>query len=751
MNKRTLSLLDWIPLLVLMLVVALWAIVLKDEFSYVLIWWAVLLVIGLLFYPLSMNLFSSFTDKGYLFSKGIGLAITSYMMWTLSFFKLVKMDAPGCWVVVFICGLLVFSLFFNSTRKEIARFNDDRSLFWIFTGESLFLASLGFWTYLRGFNPRIEGLEKFMDYGFVNSIIRSGYVPPKDMWFAGESINYYYFGQYLTAFITRLTGIKTEITYNLMMATLFAFSMALCFAIVTNLLKGQGVKKKSPIIIGGLIGSVLVSLGGNLHSFIYGTLSKWTSNGDSYWFPDATRYIGYNPETGDKTIHEFPIYSFVVSDLHAHVVNMIFVLTLLGVLLAMFRKIQRRIDTEWQAPNLFQDIFLPEMILCGFLIGIFQMSNFWDFPIYLTVTLFTLAAAGLRQYGGTLKMLGTTCIRFLLMVILSMVFTVPFNMTFKKVATGIRLAQDHSMPYQLLVLWGYQLVLVVIFFAFIFFAEQNVIWKRARGKEKIQIRNELSLMVRIRQVLEKNTIEDVFAVILCISAMGLVLIPELVYVKDIYSGEHKRANTMFKLTYQAFIMFGLAAGYILIRIKQFHWKEWKLIVARILAVVMVILPMIYPFYAISSWYKKMDPEKYQSLDGMTFLEKEYPDDYALVQWLNENVQGQPHILESNGDSYTMHGRISMATGLPTVQGWYVHEWLWRDDVSLVQSRVDDVKTIYESDDVQATKALLDKYDVVYIVIGKLEREKFENLKEEKLLNLGTVVFERPTIQLIQVQ
>jgi uncharacterized membrane protein len=236
------------------------------------------------------------------------------------------------------------------------------TLSWILAGESLFLFSLGLWTYIRGFNARIEGLEKFMDYGFVNSILRSGYVPPKDMWFAGESINYYYFGQYLTAFITRLSGIKTEITYNLMMATLFAFSMALCFAIVTNLLKGFGLKKNTPAVIGGLIGSALVSLGGNLHSFIYGTLSKYTNEGEAYWFPDATRYIGYNPETTDKTIHEFPIYSFVVSDLHAHVVNMIFVLTLLGVLLAIFRKLQKRIDDGWQAKNLVDELFFPELL-----------------------------------------------------------------------------------------------------------------------------------------------------------------------------------------------------------------------------------------------------------------------------------------------------------------------------------------------------------------------------------------------------
>ena len=92
----------------------------------------------------------------------------------------------------------------------------------------------------------------------------------------------------------------------------------------------------------------------------------------------------------------------------------------------------------------------------------------------------------------------------------------------------------------------------------------------------------------------------------------------------------------------------------------------------------------------------------------------------------------------------------MATGLPTVQGWYVHEWLWRDDVNLVQARVDDVKAIYESEDVNQTLELLHKYQVQYVVVGKLEQQKFPELKQEKLLSLGTVVFERPEIMLIKL-
>ncbi|NLZ52421.1 MAG: hypothetical protein GX892_04615, partial [Thermoanaerobacteraceae bacterium] len=140
----------------------------------------------------------------------------------------------------------------------------------------------------------------------------------------------------------------------------------------------------------------------------------------------------------------------------------------------------------------------------------------------------------------------------------------------------------------------------------------------------------------------------------------------------------------------------------------------------------------------------------EGLDGLAFLKKEYPDDYELIYWLRENIQGQPVVLEANGDSYTYNCRISMATGLPTIQGWFTHEWLWRGDLNAVQNRIDDVKIIYESDDVNATKELLQKYQVEYIVIGKLEYSKFPDLNDDKLISLGTVVFDRPDIKLIKV-
>jgi YYY domain-containing protein len=744
------TIINLIPYVLFVCVFAVWAIILKSEFQYVLVWWAALLFIGLMYYPLSNVFFSSFTDRGFLLSKTIGLAVSSYILWLMSFIKVLPVSRLACFGAAAVPGILLYIHALSSRQRMKALLPDYDALQWIFTGESLFLFALCFWTYLRGFNPRIEGLEKFMDYGFLNSVLRSEYVPPKDMWFAGGNINYYYFGHYISAFITRLSGIKTEIAYNIMMAALFAFCMALSFVIAANLLKGFGIKKKAQII-GGIISAFLVSLGGNLHSFFYGFLSKFTEEGDKYWFPDATRYIGYNPETRDKTIHEFPVYSFVVSDLHAHVINMVFVLSLLALLIAVFRKLQKRRPDNFDRLNIISEAFIPELLLLGLLTGIFQMSNYWDYPIYLTVTLFTLFCAGIRQYGYNKTMINISFIRFFIVLASSIVFALPFNMAFDNMAGGIRFTEDRTLPHQFFVLWGYQLTLTIIFFIYILYTEQNIKLKREYSKKRQKIRSEMTLIARIQNVLDKNPIEDVFAVILCVSAIGLLIIPEIVYVKDIYSAEHKRANTMFKLTYQAFIMFGLAAGYIFIRIRRQSHRNWRITAAKIIAIIMIALPMIYPFYAIPSWYRHLDPERYEGLDGLAFMQKEHPDDYDLVIWLRENVQGQPAILEANGDSYSYYGRISMSTGLPTIQGWYVHEWLWRNDFNIVNERVEEVKTVYESVDIDMTRKILGKYQIKYIVIGQPERDSFPELNEEKLLALGNVVFERPEVKLIEIE
>ena len=198
---------------------------------------------------------------------------------------------------------------------------------------------------------------------------------------------------------------------------------------------------------------------------------------------------------------------------------------------------------------------------------------------------------------------------------------------------------------------------------------------------------------------------------------------------------------MFKLTFQAFIFFALGSGYAAARIAGALVRPWKRAAAWLVFLAAAAMPMTYAYWAVPGYYGPLPhPAHSRWLDGLAFLS---PGDREIVRWLGENTEGQTPILEADGAAYSKYGRISMATGLPTPLGWFGHQWLWRGSDGEPRVRVRDVRIIYESDDRDAARSLLEEYGVRYIVIGALEREKFPNIKEAKLERLGRVVVAHP--------
>ena len=121
-----------------------------------------------------------------------------------------------------------------------------------------------------------------------------------------------------------------------------------------------------------------------------------------------------------------------------------------------------------------------------------------------------------------------------------------------------------------------------------------------------------------------------------------------------------------------------------------------------------------------------------------WLQKTYPGEFHAAKWLN-NLPDQPAVLQAAGDSYTDYDVISSYTGLPTVQGWLVHEWLWRGSYDEPGKRATDVETLYTSANPKTTRSLLEKYAIKYVVVGNLEKQKYPKLND-KFANFGTVVF-----------
>ena len=700
-------------------------------------WWILVFLMGMLAMPVTGILFAGFEDKGWMFSKVLAIAVAGFLTWFLVAVKLIPFTAVTCIVVCLVCAAVCILLYRSQQKKGIDCLPEGKAEL-IFWEEILFFAVFLMWTYLAGFRPQAYGTEKFMDYGFMEAMMRSTTLPAKDLWYSEGTINYYYGGQYFAVFLTKITGSRVELTYNLMRTFVAAFAFVFPFSLihqmaVDKLGKDLTGKKRCVPALSGILAGISVSIAGNMHYVVYCKIIPWiqTLQGkkpDSYWFPDATRYIGYNPDVPDKTIHEFPCYSFVLGDLHAHVVNVMFVLFLTGLLYAWMKSVREKeavVERNHGVNFWRRQLLMPHILLAAVLIGMFRFTNYWDFIIYFVVAGGTILFANIIRFQGKIKkVLAVTIAQAVEIIVVSYLVILPFTLKFDTMFQGVEIAQCHSMIHQLLILWGLPAVLTVLLII-------CILWEKLRGGQN---RGLYRLMKAI-------DLPDLFAIIMGLCAIGLVLIPEFVYVRDIYENGNARANTMFKLTYQAYILFGMTMGYgifrMLVTARQKVFKIFSM-------VGLVLLCWTFGYFgnSVNAWFGNvLDPSGYKGLDATSFLENDFAEDASAIRWLKENIKDSPVILEANGDSYTDYERVSAMTGLPTVLGWYVHEWLWRNDTADLNEKSADIEKIYTSTDQSEVEEFLKKYNVEYIFVGSTEREKYaDTLNEEVLNSCGTVVF-----------
>ena len=722
-------------------------------------WWGYIFVIGVIFFPLASRLFSVFTDKGYTFSKIIGMVVISYIVFVLGVTHLAPFTQLTVLITTIACAIGITIFLIKFPQKL---FTSLPQFFLIFFEEIIFLVAMLFLAHIRAFQPDIFGLEKYMDFGFANSILRSTYFPPRDMWYTPLPINYYYFGHLVTAVITKLTGIPSFISFNLMLATLFAFTYTLSFSIAGNLwshfVHVWQISRNKPdkislfsFIPAGLIGGFLVTMGGNLHTMY--TLFKPYANDNpvpfwqlvfsprtfpnSYWYPNATRFIYH-------TIHEFPSYSFIVSDLHGHVLDIPMVLTTIAILFSLILKSQtpnNKPITSTKQQNLtksgFKIMWKLEFGICivlGFSLAVMYMTNAWDAMIYFLLSAVIIFWKNRQEKKNYLL---PTIHSLLFIFGFYLLFSFPFSLFFNPGALvgGIGLVCPpqflitigkigpfvfepnhcmHSPLWQLFILYGFFLYWLL---SFIFILRKE--------------RNHL-------------TESDIFVAIMSGIALLLIVIPEFFYLRDIYT-TYFRANTMFKLVYQAFILFSLASAYMIFRFVHIFssgalpfWRKLLLLPYLFIGFMFLTLVGMYSYFGINSYYGNLTT--YRGLDGTKYLTTSYATDASAIEWLNTHVTGQPVILEAQGDSYTEYARVSANTGLPTVLGWPVHEWLWRGTYDIVPPRSNDIQTMYTTTDATIFRSLAKKYNVHYVFVGQLERQKYPDLSEKKFQEVGKIVF-----------
>ncbi|MFO0703105.1 MAG: DUF2298 domain-containing protein [Patescibacteria group bacterium] len=788
-------------------------------------WYFYMLILGVIFLPVANKIFGKNVDKGYAFAKAIGIIALSYIFLSLGILRLLPFGRAQIMIVMLVVGLLLYRKQIFQGKFNLSEFikKNTESIKWAIVIEVLFLASLLFWTFVRGQEPNIRGLEKFMDYGFMQSISRSTYMPPIDMWYSADTevrpkgyfINYYYFGHLGGAILTKLTDVPSEVGYNLILSNLFALGMTMSFAIVVNLLRlveqlfHNGKKKMMDrsLALFGLLGAFLVNFAGNWHMIyiftkgypnespvppwevlpdlkamgtviaakfpnVIGALAEYSK----YWYPNATRFI-------PNTIHEFPSYSYVVADLHGHVFDIPFVLLSLSLVFFVFlpavverwnkrlgyyvdHQAEHQIEhnTEEAAfksaiKNTFGENAISKFaikcieakahwtFLMAFMAAVHYMTNAFNGPIYILLFAFVLVAL----HWLTMELV----LNLAILGFGFFYFSAPFSLFFEPFVSGVGvncgfpLVQSMvkadetakkigpflfekgncqiSAPYQLFLLWGL-FWFVGLILTLVIFLSKRFIKVSQNHHEVVQV---------------KKTIVPDFAILgIFLFGTMLIIIPEFFYIKDIYP-THFRANTMFKLGYQAYIMMSLMIPYVLWRVRElplvFKNARRNMTVALV-AGVLLVSP--YMFFAIQSYYG--DLTRPVKLDGIAWLKTEMSDVADIVDFFNTRVQGQPVILEAQGDSYTDYNVISAYTGLPTVAGWWVHEWLWRGNADIVGKRIPFIESIYRSDDIDETRAYLRKFNVRYVVISSNERKKYEvdklKINEKKFQKLGHEVF-----------
>ena len=514
-------------------------------------WYLVVQVFGLAALPLGLRLFRYLPDRGYGVSKPLGLLLAGWAFWLLTTFGWTHNTAGGILVALALLAVAGVAVGRRMEKKEWRmengewrmengewRMENGESPFairhspcvdWrtVLVTEAVFLLAFASWCAVRASMPRIEtaGGEKWMEIGFLRAILRSETFPPHDPWLSGFAISYYYFGYVIVAMLTRLAAVPPSIAFNLGIATLFALTCAGAFSLVYNLIAvegregGEGREGREGwhwgAVAGGLLGPLLVAVMGNLEGLLevlhargIGPAALWAwldihqidlppvpfAQGSwlptrFFWWWQASRVLqDYTPWGAEQhVIDEFPAFSFILGDMHPHVLAVPFVILALALALNLYL---RMANGEWRMANgewrmairdlRFAICDLPfawwEWLIYALCLGGLGFLNTWDFPIYLfiVVAAYVLALLHNAQHAtrNTKHVFRVTCcvlrlaVLFVALLIPGILLYLPFWIGFQSQAGGILLNLFNAtrLP-QFLVMFGPLVFIAAVFVA----------------------------------------------------------------------------------------------------------------------------------------------------------------------------------------------------------------------------------------------------------------------------------------------
>ena len=482
--------------------------------SDILLWLITVEIIGLAAFAPAYFLLPKLADRGWGLSKPLGILVVGYIAWILSALGLVPSVRLTLLVMVIILAALAAALFYARRDEIIAFIKREWRL--LLAAEVVFLAFFALWTLFRAFDPAINHTEQPMDFAFLNASIRSTFGQPEDPWMRGESISYYYFGYWMMGALSEISGVASNISYNLSLALIPSLSAMGIFSVVSSLVRSEGAGLRLSLtcgVAGGLALGIVSNLEGVLEFMranaigsqgLYELIGVDGVDGPAEtpsdnWYPDefwwwfrATRVINtfVDGHGIDYTIQEFPFFSFILGDLHPHMSVIPFALLFTGLALNFFRA---------DLPNILSTNYLAYAGLgvMALSLGGLAFTNMWDLPTYAALL---VVVAGLKAYyehsrqsedegEGESETLGARIIDAMaisfMVVAIAILLYLPYYIGFSASVSGIGAIVTPTRYVHTLIVWGVPLVLVAPFVIASFW--QTVVGPDWRGMTLISL------------------------------------------------------------------------------------------------------------------------------------------------------------------------------------------------------------------------------------------------------------------------
>ena len=813
-------------------------------------WYLLIAFVGWLAFPLVYHLFPSLPDRGYSFSRVFGLLVWAYIFWLFASLGIAQNDIGGLLLgLVILAGLSAWA-FVTQDGEVVVWMRENRPL--VLTIDFLFLLAFGLMVFFRAANPEIVGTEKPMELMFINGIMNSPTFPPRDLWLSGYSISYYYFGYVMTSMLALFTGVQATMAFNLMIALIFGLSAVVAYGILYNLLAHyqspgatpqSSVQGRKPSFVAPLLAPLFLLLISNVEGFLEVLHRKglfWRFNADGsatspfwtwldmkelseapamplQWIPDrfwwwwrASRVIQDYDLNGTwtiDTIDEFPFFSYLLGDLHPHVLSMPFLLLAVAVALNLFFGGWRgKIDLFFGQLRISR----PGFFVIALLLGGLAFLNTWDILVAGALIVFSYTLVRVREAGWSWERIEDILLLGIPVAITAFVMYLPFYIGFDSQAGG--LTPNFMFPTRgahLWVMWGTLFIPLFAFLIYLWRSGVSAYWRagifttfgillvllaamfvigflalrlkpdlvnpilQLQGRDVSEFIADsfirrlayvgglltlIALMIPTFSFLaradedsdltDNSTVNRQASVIfvLLLIALGLLLIfgPDFVYLRDNFG---YRINSVFKFYYQAWILLSLASAYgVIVLLRNLRSVPNRIF--SIVFVIVLIVGLTYPALGIFNKTNNFKPPFGYTLDDFDRVQRENPDEAAAIRWLQSASDGVIVEAARPSDAYSPYGRISIYTGLPTVIGWGNHEGQWRDQ-ALQGSRVQDVETLYTSPDWSAVQEIINRYNIHYVYVGNLERSYYR-VSEDKFNRFLKPAFQQGNVTIYEV-